>query len=226
MDKQTATAMMTPQTIHRPAQPISALPRHIPLPDSSTSSTSGEATPTYSIRPHLSTDVRQLVVGLNDRRVAEWMTNRIASPYTEQLGRGFLEYLDGEEGAGKGRWDFAIVEHTSEEAEEGQGRLVGGIGLKFNDPEEVHGRTVELGYWLAKDRWGKGVVSAVVPRFVEWVWLALPGINRMEAQVYGGNERSAGVLVRAGFELEGKLRGKVWKDGEVKDLWMYGLVRA
>ena len=76
------------------------------------------------------------------------------------------------------------------------------------------------------DGWGKGVVSAVVPCFVEWVWLALPGINRLEAQVYGGNERSVGVLVRAGFELEGKLRGKVWKDGEVKDLWMYGLVRA
>jgi ribosomal-protein-alanine N-acetyltransferase len=226
MNEQTTIVTMDPQAILRPAHPIPVLPRHIPLPTSLASSVSSKVRPTYSIRAHLSTDVPQLVNGLNDRRVAQWMTNRIASPYTEQLGRGFLDYLNEGEKTGKGRWDFAIVEHAPEEAEGGEGRLVGGIGLKLNDPGEVHGRTVELGYWLAVDRWGRGIVSAVVPRFVEWAWEALPGMNRMEAQVYGGNERSAGVLVRTGFELEGKLRGKVWKDGEVKDLWVYGLVRA
>lgn len=92
----------------------------------------------------------------------------------------------------------------------GESRLVGTVG--FNRIERSRGRWGEIAYDLARDQWGRGVMSAILPAviargFQDW------GLLRLEAMVTEGNERSCTLLRRMGFHQEGVLaRRGYWKD--------------
>ena len=91
----------------------------------------------------------------------------------------------------------------------GEGRLIGTVG--FNRIERGRGRWGEIAYDLARDQWGRGVMSAILPAviargFEDW------GLIRLEAMVTEGNERSCALLRRMGFRQEGVLaRRGFWK---------------
>lgn len=92
----------------------------------------------------------------------------------------------------------------------GDPRLIGTVG--FNRIERDRGRWGEIAYDLARDQWGMGVMSAILPAvisrgFEDW------GLLRLEAMVTTGNQRSCALLERMGFRLEGVLaRRGWWKD--------------
>jgi RimJ/RimL family protein N-acetyltransferase len=52
------------------------------------------------------------------------------------------------------------------------------------------------------------------------------GLDRLQATVFGWNPASARVLEKIGFQLEGRHRQAVLKDGERTDLLIYGLLPA
>jgi ribosomal-protein-alanine N-acetyltransferase len=70
-------------------------------------------------------------------------------------------------------------------------------------------------------------MSTLVPLFLHWTFQTFPSdaVNRVEAHVYSGNAGSMRVLQKCGFREEGVLRGKVWKEGKVLDLHVWGLLR-
>jgi len=100
-------------------------------------------------------------------------------------------------------WCRAEWEHRREFVwmlEEKTGRsLVGSLAARPG----VHG--VNLGYLLARDAWGRGFMGEALDMMVSW-WLAQPGVYRVWATTAVENTRSARVLAKAGFELEGTLR--------------------
>ena len=51
------------------------------------------------------------------------------------------------------------------------------------------------------------------------------GIERFSARTHAVNERSAVLLKRLGFVLEGTLRGYVKRDGIRRDCWFFGYVK-
>ena len=91
----------------------------------------------------------------------------------------------------------------------GAPRLIGTVG--FNRIERSRGRWGEIAYDLARDQWGRGVMSAILPAilargFKDWELL------RLEAMVTAGNTRSCTLLQRMGFRQEGVLaRRGYWK---------------
>jgi ribosomal-protein-alanine N-acetyltransferase len=91
----------------------------------------------------------------------------------------------------------------------GASRLIGTVG--YNRIERSRGRWGEIAYDLARDQWGRGVMSAILPAviargFEDW------GLIRLEAMVTEGNERSCALLRRMGFHQEGLLaRRGYWK---------------
>ena len=170
-------------------------------------------TPTHIVRRHLHSDAESLTRSLDDHEITRWMTDRIAFPYTLDLAHEFIHHLDSQP---EPRVDFVVVDKST-------GDAVGGVGLKMNT--DVHRRTVELGYWLARQSWGQGIMSTLVPRFLKWTFEQFPEVNRVEAQVFEGNEASIKVLEKHGFRQEGVLRGKVWKEGKMMDLYIFGLLR-
>ena len=83
----------------------------------------------------------------------------------------------------------------------------------------------EIGYWLAKPYWGRGIMTAVVRAICRHAFDNL-GLGKITAHVFSFNDASARVLEKCGFEQEGFLRQHYLKDGQLIDVKAYGLVRC
>src|SRR5690606_1070599 len=103
------------------------------------------------------------------------------------------------------------------------GAAVGALGARRGS--DVYWRTMELGFWLGRTYWGRGVMSEAVPAFADWVFDTYPDVCRLHAEVMSWNLASARVLEKAGFVREGTLRAAVTKEGRTIDKWWFGLVR-
>lgn len=102
------------------------------------------------------------------------------------------------------------------------GELVGSLAARRGD----HG--INLGYLLARDAWGRGLMAEALRPVVEW-WLERPDVHRVWATCDVENRGSARVLEKAGFRLEGVLRR--WEvhpnlGPEPRDSLCYGRVRG
>ena len=101
------------------------------------------------------------------------------------------------------------------------GEMIGGIGQQLKYGKEAH--RDEIGYWLAKPYWGKGLMTEIVKVFCDYLIENYKYV-RLEAPVYARNKGSARVLEKNGFENEGLLRKAYFKEGEYLDGYMYALV--
>lgn len=99
--------------------------------------------------------------------------------------------------------------------------LIGGIGFLGLKIGESH--TAELGYWLAKPYWNKGLMTEAVKVVSEYGFKKL-GLSRITANVFHFNISSARVLEKAGFQCEGCLRNHYKKDGKIFDGKLYALI--
>ena len=102
------------------------------------------------------------------------------------------------------------------------GHAVGSVGLLLG--RDVYQKNAELGYWLAEDFWGRGIMTQTVRQicregFSRW------DIQRIYAEPFAYNIASRRVLEKAGFTLEGIMRQGVFKRGQVCDSCMYALLR-
>lgn len=101
---------------------------------------------------------------------------------------------------------------------------MGTLGLKPG--ADVDARTMELGYWLGREFWGKGYVSEAVRGFTKWAFETFPQLLRLEASVHEGNVASTRVLVKVGFQPEGVRRKAIWKADQALDLAIFGMLRS
>jgi RimJ/RimL family protein N-acetyltransferase len=83
----------------------------------------------------------------------------------------------------------------------------------------------EIGYDLARQHWGHGVMTAAARAAVDYGREVI-GFERIEATVLVGNDRSARVLEKLGFAREGVLRSYKDVRGARRDFWMYGLTET
>ncbi len=78
------------------------------------------------------------------------------------------------------------------------GRLIGGIGFT------AFGHKAEIGYWLAKPYWGRGMMAKMVREFVTYLRKKYH-FTRFEAKVFIFNRASTRVLEKNRFRFEGRL---------------------
>jgi RimJ/RimL family protein N-acetyltransferase len=104
--------------------------------------------------------------------------------------------------------------------------VVGGIGLELPDPARmgVSRHVATVGYWLGETFWGRGIMSEAVAAFTDWGFTTLD-LVRIDAVVYARNPASARVLAKAGFEFEGRLRARYFKEGEFLDGLLFAKIR-
>ncbi len=141
--------------------------------------------------------------------VSAFLTDRFPSPYTTEAARIWVESLLDQDPL----INFAIV--IDEE-------VVGGIGIEFR--EDVYRKTGLLGYWLAEELWGKGIMTEAVKLVTEYVFQNLDLI-RLQAGVLSKNPSSMRVLEKAGYVKEGILRRSVIKRGEILDEHVYAILK-
>jgi ribosomal-protein-alanine N-acetyltransferase len=101
-------------------------------------------------------------------------------------------------------------------------KLIGDIGLELEAGCRSH--RAEIGYWLAKPFWGRGIMTAVVKAVCQHAFENL-GLARITAHVFSFNDASARVLQKCGFEQEGYMKKHYLKDGKFIDAKAYGLVK-
>lgn len=150
-------------------------------------------------------DVESLAKHANNRRVSINLRDRFPYPYRIDDARSFI--------------DRAITEgQEKSHCIEIDGSAVGSIGITIG--EDVYRFTAEMGYWLAEEFWGQGIMSEVVPAFVDYCFEKF-SLNRIYATTYSRNPASARVLEKTGFVFEGRLRKHVVKDGQILDSLLY-----
>lgn len=102
------------------------------------------------------------------------------------------------------------------------GRLIGLCSLfAFH----LTSRRCEIGYMLARDCWGGGLMHEALTALLDYAFGVLD-INRVEADIDTRNRASERALRRLGFQLEGTLRQRWIVAGEVSDTGLYGLLRS
>lgn len=102
------------------------------------------------------------------------------------------------------------------------GTAVGSVGVYACD--DVYRKSMELGYWLGEEYWGKGIMSEAARRICAEAF-AKYDIVRIYAEPYAYNQGSRKVLEKSGFTLEGIMRQGVFKNGKIFDYCMYALLR-
>ena len=102
------------------------------------------------------------------------------------------------------------------------GEAAGGIGIFVQ--RDVERRSAEIGYWLGEAHWGKGVMTEAVRGYTALAFEAFD-LLRIYGVVFEWNPASCRVLEKAGYQLEGRLRRAVVKDGTVLDQFLYAAVR-
>jgi RimJ/RimL family protein N-acetyltransferase len=107
--------------------------------------------------------------------------------------------------------NFAIV--IAEEA-------VGGIGLTLH--QDIERVSAEIGYWIGRSLWGRGLMTAVVQAATQHAFAAYP-LTRVFAVPFTRNAASIRVLEKAGYRREGVLRRSAVKEDEVIDQFMYAI---
>lgn len=156
-------------------------------------------------------DAADLAAAISNTKVLDNLRDGLPYPYTERDGR---EYILSMLNADKDRtFAFAVTVDN---------RAVGSIGV-FRQ-KNIHRQTAELGYYLAEELWGRGIMTKAVRQACEHVFRN-SDIIRIYAEPFARNEASCRVLEKAGFQLEGILRSNAVKNGKVLDMKMYSLLR-
>jgi ribosomal-protein-alanine N-acetyltransferase len=176
-----------------------------------------------TVRRYKLTDAQSSSKAANNANVSKFMRNVFPFPYTVADAETWISMCNAKSDVPN--YHFAITNPTT-------GDVIGGIGC--TPEKDVQCRSAELGYWISEDYWGKGVMSEVVPAFMEWIFQEVKvrdkdenelGLTRVWASVVDQNEGSMKVLTKAGFLYEGRMRASVWKYGVVMDQHLYAMTR-
>lgn len=97
-------------------------------------------------------------------------------------------------------------------------RLLGGITIE-NIRHWPH-QSALLGYWMGKPYTGKGYMTEILEAAVGFAFGALQ-LSRIEAGCVPGNDASRALLLRCGFQLEGRARAMMEINGEWRDHDIY-----
>ena len=164
------------------------------------------------IRKWALSDAKELAAALSNKKVQDNLRDGLPYPYTEQDGTDYISaMLSADENE---TFAFAI---TVDE------KVAGSIGI-FRQGN-IHRQTAELGYYIAEEYWGKGIMTEAVKQICGYVF-DKSDIIRIYAEPFAYNAASCRVLEKAGFQYEGTLRNNAVKNGEIIDMKMYSLLKT
>jgi len=161
----------------------------------------------FELRPFLVSDLDSLVKHANNYNIAKNLSNKFAFPYTTDHGIAFINLAL----SATPTEIFAIIVND---------QAVGSIGV--HPKTDIHCKNAEIGYWIAEEYWGMGIVPKAVKLMMEYGFKTFD-ISRIYASTYDTNIKSQRVLIKAGFCLEGEFKGSLYKNGTIYDEVIYAI---
>ena len=157
-------------------------------------------------------DAKDLAAALNHRSVLNNLRDGLPFPYTEQDAK---EYIIATLSANEDdTFAYAITLDD---------RVIGSIGA-FRQGN-IHRQTAELGYYLAKEYWGRGIMTDAIRQLCGHIF-ETTDILRIYAEPFSYNAGSRRALEKAGFTREGTMKCSAVKNGKVVDMTLYSLTRS
>jgi RimJ/RimL family protein N-acetyltransferase len=160
------------------------------------------------VRPWRTTDIDALVRHANDFEVARQLRDRFPHPYTRHDGHAFLKHA-------------TAAADPSNLAIEVDGEAAGAIGYVVGTDVERY--SAEIGYWLGRRYWRRGIVTEALCLVTEHVFAEL-NLLRLFALPFADNAGSVGVLEKAGYVREGRLTSSSVKHGVPRDQFIYARI--
>lgn len=157
-------------------------------------------------------DAQSIHEHAKDWKVSRYLSN-LPHPYRLKHAKEFIKKAKG--------WAKKKTGHHLGIELKQTGQIIGIIGL--SEVDKKHNRAV-IGYWLGRKHWGKGLAREALRLMLKFGFRKLR-LLRIHAHVMKPNSRSAKLLKKAGFKLEGKLRKHYVKKGKRMDALVFGLLR-
>jgi RimJ/RimL family protein N-acetyltransferase len=98
-----------------------------------------------------------------------------------------------------------------------RGNVVGGIGAMIN---QHHTDIGEIGYFVDRNFWGKGIAPQAV-KLIESECFGKLNLHRIEVVIDKKNKASIRVAEKAGYKKEGIQRGNILNNGKYNDAYLF-----
>lgn len=156
-------------------------------------------------------DAKDLAAALNNKKILNNLRDGLPFPYTEKDAAEYISHmLSADENAA---FAYAITIDD---------RAVGSIGAFRQN--NIHRQTAELGYYLAEEYWGQGIMTNAIRQLCGLIFESTD-ILRIYAEPFAYNTGSRRALEKAGFTYEGTMKNNAVKNGKVLDMTMYALTK-
>ena len=138
---------------------------------------------------------------------------RMPFPYTIQDAQDWLSQTDNSVSSGEAAI-FSICLIDSDE-------MIGSIELRNINKTQMN---AELGYWLAKRHWAKGISTESLRLILRYGFETL-GLHRVFACAHDINIASSKLLTSAGFDQEGTMREAYLREGHWHNICVFSLLQ-
>jgi [ribosomal protein S5]-alanine N-acetyltransferase len=165
--------------------------------------------PSVKLRPWSILDMDNIVKYANNKKIADNLTDAFPFPYSREDAIDFFNR-------------FKDFDPPRVFAIEVGGVACGSIGI--SPQTDVHRKNAEIGYWLAEEYWGQGIITEAVRQIVEYGFRTFD-INRIFARPYATNIPSHRVLEKAGLKLEARFEKSIFKNGQYLDELIFSILR-
>ncbi|RCX18370.1 RimJ/RimL family protein N-acetyltransferase [Anaerobacterium chartisolvens] len=158
------------------------------------------------------TDVERLAEIANNKKIYDNLRDAFPHPYSIDDARQYITLqLNGDNKLSK---VFAILV---------DGKVAGSIGAFLK--EDVYRKNAEIGYYLAEEYWGIGIMTKAIKILIEYVFETFD-ITRIYAEPFARNVASRRSLEKVGFRLEAELKCNAVKNGIIEDSCIYAILKC
>lgn len=154
---------------------------------------------------------RDLADALNNKKILDNLRDGLPYPYTVKDAEEFITAM--QKSNINDVFAFAIIYES---------KCIGSIGVFRQN--NIHFRTAELGYYVAEEYWGKGIMTQAVKQVCDYVFCN-SDIVRIYVEPFVHNLASQRVLEKNGFNCEGVLKNNAYKNGKFIDMKMYSKLK-
>ena len=169
------------------------------------------------LRDWRTSDVKDLVEGLNDPEVAKWLS-LVPHPYTKEHAKQWLHYCAEVYGTGKKRGYYELAIELKSER-----KVIGVVSIIKIDRFQG---TAGGGIWISAEYQRQGYGTEAFGARLRFAFEKLK-LRRLENGLLKGNASSLRMQKRFGYRIEGLRRKGVrcMADGKLKDEYMTALLK-
>ncbi len=136
-------------------------------------------------------------------------------PNTYEDSKNYIEMcLSGQKENPRKSFELCITDKETHE-------VLGAIGIRI---QSIQNKKADLGYWLKRDLWGKGLITEATKEIIRFGFDDL-GMQRIYATADPRNLASLKVLQKSGMVKEGILKSDMIVRGETRDSVLMAILK-